>query len=84
LHLQRPDSVVDVVNARDPLTELLTRVRPAWMKDALCREHPEISFFPEPGEDLRAAKAVCARCLVAWSAQTPGSVGMSRWVCGAV
>lgn len=38
--------------------------RPAWMKDALCREHPEIDWFPGRGEDGRPAKALCARCLV--------------------
>lgn len=38
--------------------------RPAWMKDALCREHPEVVWFPGRGEDARPAKALCARCLV--------------------
>ena len=42
---------------------VLTR-RPAWHADALCREHPEIDFFPVRGESVEAAKAVCARCLV--------------------
>jgi len=38
--------------------------RPAFMSDAACREHPEISWFPERGDDVRPAKAVCAACLV--------------------
>lgn len=38
--------------------------RPAWMLDALCREHPEVNFFPERGQPSAPAKAVCARCLV--------------------
>ena len=38
--------------------------RPAWMRDGLCREHPEVSFFPALGESSEPAKAVCARCLV--------------------
>lgn len=40
--------------------------RPAWMKDALCREpaYADVSFFIELGEDSRPAKAVCGRCLV--------------------
>lgn len=47
----------------DPFAELLER--PDWHGDALCREHPDVSFFPERGEDPRAARAVCADCLVA-------------------
>lgn len=38
--------------------------RPSWQADALCREFPEINFFPERGEDLRPAKSVCRRCSV--------------------
>ena len=38
--------------------------RPAWMADAACREHPDVNFFPTQGEDVEAAKAVCAGCLV--------------------
>lgn len=46
------------------LAELL--VRPAWHRDALCRE-PEyagLPWFPRRGETPAAAKAVCRRCLV--------------------
>lgn len=35
-----------------------------WHRDAACREHPEINFFPERGEPVDPAKAVCGRCLV--------------------
>jgi hypothetical protein len=38
--------------------------RPTWMADAACREHPELSWYPERGEDVRAQKAICACCLV--------------------
>lgn len=38
--------------------------RPDWMKDAACREHPEVSFFPSTGEHTDPAKAVCRGCLV--------------------
>lgn len=34
------------------------------MRDAACREHPELTWFPERGQDIRAARAVCAGCLV--------------------
>ncbi len=48
------------------LDELLGMLhRPAWHRDALCLEHPEVSFFPARGEIAAPAKAVCARCLVA-------------------
>ncbi len=42
---------------------LLTR-RPTWMRDAACREHPDVSFYPELGQSLEPARAVCAGCLV--------------------
>lgn len=38
--------------------------RPPWMRDALCREYPEVNFFPGRGEDTLPARAVCGRCLV--------------------
>jgi WhiB family transcriptional regulator, redox-sensing transcriptional regulator len=38
---------------------------PAWHADAACREHPDVSFFPKLGEDVRPAKRVCHTCLVA-------------------
>jgi WhiB family redox-sensing transcriptional regulator len=39
-------------------------VRPAWMRDALCREYPEVNFFPQRGQAAEPAKVVCARCIV--------------------
>ena len=41
------------------LIEQIDAARPAWMKDALCREHPEVSWYPERGEPAAPAKAVC-------------------------
>lgn len=40
--------------------------RPAWHADALCREYPDVDFFPGRGQNVAAAKAkaVCAQCLV--------------------
>ena len=43
---------------------LLGFTRPDWQKDAACREHPEVNFFPERGESSAPAKAVCRGCLV--------------------
>jgi len=56
----------------DPVDELLAaavaaiiaRNRQPWWADALCREHPELAWFPGRGEPNAPAKAVCARCLV--------------------
>lgn len=47
------------------LLDLLAQ-RPAWMRDALCREpaYAGVEFFPE-GSDIGPAQAVCGRCLVA-------------------
>lgn len=46
------------------LVALLDRHRPAWQADAACLEHPDVTFFPERGESLAPARAVCAGCLV--------------------
>jgi hypothetical protein len=44
------------------LAELIDE--PAWMRDALCREYPEVSFVPGTGKRLEPARRVCADCLV--------------------
>lgn len=40
---------------------------PLWHKDALCKEYPDVNFFPERGDTkgLKACKEICARCPVA-------------------
>ena len=49
--------------AVDHLLELLDR--PAWQRDALCREYVgKVNFFPGRGEPSADAKALCQRCLV--------------------
>jgi hypothetical protein len=49
--------------AVDHLLELLDR--PAWQRDALCREYGgDVNFFPGRGESLELARALCAACLV--------------------
>lgn len=48
----------------DDLLGALLANRPAWHRDALCQEHPEVSFFPAQHEDPGPAKALCAQCLV--------------------
>lgn len=53
-----------MIDVDDPLTALLNFIRPAFHADAACREHPELSWFPERGEPTKAQLAVCAGCLV--------------------
>jgi WhiB family redox-sensing transcriptional regulator len=36
---------------------------PAWMRDALCLEYPDIEFVPDKGDATRAKK-ICSRCPV--------------------
>jgi hypothetical protein len=54
---------LDPLDVRVALVELLDR-RPAWQRDAACREHPLELFFPTKGVRPDAARAICARCLV--------------------
>ena len=49
---------------RRDLDDLLARTRPAWMRDALCAEHPKLDWFAGRADAQAAAKAVCAACLV--------------------
>jgi WhiB family redox-sensing transcriptional regulator len=44
------------------LAELL--LRPAWTREAACREHPTATFFPGSSETQEPALAVCRTCLV--------------------
>jgi WhiB family redox-sensing transcriptional regulator len=46
------------------LLDRIERSRPAFHADAACREHPEVTWFPEVGEPTAPAKAICASCLV--------------------
>lgn len=38
--------------------------RRAWTLRAACRDTPTAMFYPERGEDIRAAKRVCQTCPV--------------------
>lgn len=59
-------NLTDEVSEVGYLLEMLTRGRPAWMKDAGCLEHPELNWFPGRGENARPAVRVCEGCLVRW------------------
>jgi WhiB family transcriptional regulator, redox-sensing transcriptional regulator len=52
--------------AGQPLTVAEDGGRQAWLDQAACRGHDPEQFFPEPGEQTKAAeaKAVCASCQV--------------------
>lgn len=54
------------------LMEQVEANRPAWMKDALCREYPEVSWFPDKGQPAGPAKAICQRCAVQDACQVYG------------
>jgi len=38
--------------------------RPSWQRDALCREHPTLAWFPERGQPAGPALRICGNCLV--------------------
>ena len=77
--LPTPDQRAGVAFYR--LAELLERHRPAWQRDALCREYDDVTWFPAKGESLEPAKEVCARCPCrqecrAWAIETDASAGV--------
>ncbi len=53
-----------MTDRRQRLKQVFNVDVPAWQSDALCTEYPDVNFYPSRGEDVTAAKAVCARCLV--------------------
>jgi WhiB family redox-sensing transcriptional regulator len=48
----------------EQLLEWCARQEP-WRKDALCREHRDLNWFPARGEQVDRQRAVCGRCAVA-------------------
>jgi WhiB family redox-sensing transcriptional regulator len=49
----------------DAFSELIRWVEPVWMRDAACRDHPALSWFPEGNPKRpREVVEVCARCSV--------------------
>ena len=57
--LMQPGEPVDFLRA-------VLGSRPAWMREALCRlpEARSVTFFPEKGQDVRPALAICSACKV--------------------
>jgi WhiB family redox-sensing transcriptional regulator len=65
--VNRSTGTILAAEPRNTVSELLDRIaagRPAWMADAACKEHPEVSFFPDRYQPAGPALAVCAACLV--------------------
>ena len=55
--------------------------RPAWHQHGACRGADPNLFFPERGESVKEAKAVCARCPVRaecleYALEQPGEIGI--------
>jgi hypothetical protein len=40
-------------------------VRPRWHRQASCRSHPSLSWFPEGDDEIEVQQAICAGCPVA-------------------
>ena len=58
--------LIDEYTDGGDLMEVFQRSRPAFHADAACKEAPSrVSWFPAAGQDARAAKKICRRCLVA-------------------
>jgi WhiB family redox-sensing transcriptional regulator len=61
----RADNLTDEWSEIGELLDMISRGRPAWHRDALCKEAPpDVTWFTDRGASAGAAKAVCGRCLV--------------------
>ena len=61
------DIVGDLVAANtDPgdILSVLGYARQDWQRDALCREYPDVTWFPSKGQGAGPALTVCGNCLV--------------------
>lgn len=66
---------------RLPLLESLGYRRPAWQKDALCREYQHLLWHPGRGQSAEPALQICGRCAVrpeclAWAMADPSLLGV--------
>jgi len=62
LHQSRAPFVDSGRTTGDELLELFKSA--PWKSAGACRDHPELNWFPERGEPIRAQRAVCAACPV--------------------
>jgi WhiB family redox-sensing transcriptional regulator len=63
----------------DLFAELLNSMQAPWKADAACREHLELSWFPDRGADQSRQKAICARCLVQRECLIAGAEEFGVW-----
>lgn len=80
------DGIEQLMQPGDDGADVLRRMlqRPPWHADALCREYPEVNFFPSTGEDLRPAKSICRQCSVRvecedYAMRDPDAYGAGIW-----
>jgi hypothetical protein len=52
----------DEIGDTDNLLEFIERGRAGWHRDALCKHFPTLTWFPQPCDDVRTVKAICAAC----------------------
>ncbi|MCZ2857440.1 WhiB family transcriptional regulator [Blastococcus sp. VKM Ac-2987] len=50
--------------ARRIKVDVITMPASDWQADGLCKEYPDVDFFPERVKDAQPAREVCDRCLV--------------------
>jgi transcription factor WhiB len=62
--MARPELFTDETSEIGAVFDMLRRGRPAWQKDALCREYPLVTWFPDKGAHSLVPKQICQRCLV--------------------
>lgn len=56
---------LEILASGDDVPDLFDLIhRPAWMAEAACRGVGAATFFPERGQSVIEAKAICARCPV--------------------
>jgi Transcription factor WhiB len=58
--------VSDEIGEAGELLELLIHGRPKWWRQAACRDHPELSWFPDRHVSSRPAQRICESCPVMW------------------
>ncbi len=67
---------VELLAGSEPARTLDFPTPPDWMRDALCREYPHVTFFPDKGQAIKPALQVCAKCICmmdcrAWAIADP-------------
>jgi hypothetical protein len=48
----------------DHYQEVLLVLHPRWQRDALCRDYPNLSWYPTTGQPYQQQVSICFRCAV--------------------